>query len=183
MKLFNLIFVLILACSGLSAQKYFTKSGHILFASDAPLEKIEGHNDKATCVIDATNGKMEWAVLVKAFRFEKALMQEHFNENYMESSKFPKAKFKGQIENIESVNFSNDGTYPIDVTGQLTIHGVTQELIAKAKIKILNGEVEGTSLFNLLVADFEIDIPGVVKDNIAKEVTITVSANYQLLDK
>ena len=91
----NLFFLLLatLFCLNLSAQKFFTREGKISFYSDAPMEKIEAHNQQATSVIDIESGRMEFAVLIKAFQFEKALMQEHFNENYMESSKYPKATF------------------------------------------------------------------------------------------
>ena len=90
--------------SALLGQKYFTKDGKVSFYSDALMEKIEAHNTKAASVIDAENGQMEFAVLIKAFQFEKALMQEHFNENYMESSTYPKASFKGKIEDPVSSN-------------------------------------------------------------------------------
>lgn len=183
MKTINILLLVFLFAASLNGQKYFTKQGHISFTSNAPLEKIEAENHKATCVIDTDTGKMEWAVLIKAFNFEKALMQEHFNENYMESSKYPKATFKGTIDDIESVDFATDGNYTVNVTGHLTIHGVTQDLATNAEFRILNGEVKGSSLFTILVADYEIDIPKVVKDNIAKEVEISVNANFQELKK
>ena len=95
-QFFILLVALVSFQSGI-AQKYFTRNGNISFHSDTPMEKIEGHNKNSTAVIDAESGKLEFAVLIKAFHFEKALMEEHFNENYMESNKFPKASFKGQI--------------------------------------------------------------------------------------
>ena len=80
-----------------TAQKYFSKTGQIYFVSDTPMEKIEATNKSSNCVLDMASGKLEFGVLIKGFQFEKALMQEHFNENYMESNKFPKSIFKGQV--------------------------------------------------------------------------------------
>src|SRR5690606_25912300 len=112
----NLIVVLLIGLIApvLNAQgKYFTKEGKISFSSDAPMEKIEAHNRKANSVIDAASGKMEWSVLIKAFQFEKALMQEHFNENYMESDKFPKAVFKGVIQQHDKIDWTKDGVHNV----------------------------------------------------------------------
>src|SRR4051794_12837879 len=102
----KIIITLILAIvtTGTFAQKFYTKSGKISFNASSPLEKIEAVNDKATVVLDVSNGAMEVAVLMKAFAFEKALMQDHFNENYVESDKYPKATFKGTVVNISSVS-------------------------------------------------------------------------------
>lgn len=164
----------------ISAQKYFTREGKISFSSEAPVEKIEANNHSATSVLDVETGKMEFAVLIKAFQFEKALMQEHFNENYMESSKFPKAIFKGEIVDLSAVNFSKNGTYPVKVKGDMTIHGVTNALEASGSITISNGQISASSDFEVAVADYNIQIPAVVRDNIAKTVQIAVRLDYQL---
>jgi hypothetical protein len=96
-----------------SAQKlFFTKNGHVDFFSSTPLENIKADNDKVTSVINITTGDIEFSILNMAFQFKKALMQEHFNENYMESSKYPKSTFKGKLVNLDQVNFDVDGTYP-----------------------------------------------------------------------
>ncbi|PHN07954.1 YceI family protein [Flavilitoribacter nigricans] len=165
----------------LFSQKYFTRAGKVTFTSEAPLEKIEAANEKATSVLDAASGKMEFAVLIKAFQFEKALMQEHFNENYMESSTFPKAVFKGQIVNPSAVDFSKDGIYEVKVAGDMTIHGVTKTIEVPGKIRIERGEISASSVFELTVADFNIKIPAVVRENIAKTVAVSIDLNYELL--
>lgn len=178
----KLIFVFLFAAfaaNGLMAQKYFTRDGKVSFYSDAPLEKIEAHNNSATSVIDTESGRLEFAVLIKGFQFQKALMQEHFNENYMESSKFPKAVFKGRITNPEAVDFSKDGKYTALVSGEITIHGVTQPLETQALIIVEDGKLKAESKFPLTVADFNIEIPGVVRDKIAKTVLVTVRCEYQ----
>lgn len=173
--------LLFISGQALLAQKYFTREGKITFTSEAPLEKIEAKNEKATSVIDIASGKMEFAVLIKAFQFEKALMQEHFNENYMESSTYPKATFKGKIKDTAAVDFSSDGTYDVVVTGNITIHGVTRDIEAPGTIAIENGDISASSTFELTVADFDIKIPAVVRENIAKTVTVMVDLNYELL--
>jgi polyisoprenoid-binding protein YceI len=163
------------------SQKYFSKAGKVSIISDAPLEKIEAHNTTASTVIDISTGAMEWGVLIKSFAFEKALMQEHFNENYMESATYPKAKFKGQIDNLPQIKWQQDGEYPAEVSGQLEIHGVTQPVKVSGKIKIHQGKVSAQSQFVMKVADYGIEIPKVVAENISKTVTIHVEADYQLL--
>jgi hypothetical protein len=165
------------------SQKYFTRDGKIAFYSDAALEKIEAHNNSATSVLDMASGAMEFAVLIKGFQFEKALMQEHFNENYMESDKYPKALFKGKFDGFTAANLTKDGNYPVNVKGQLTIHGITKDVNVKGQFTVKGGALTGNASFNVLVADYGIKIPAVVKDNIAKEVRIDVNCNYQVFNK
>ncbi|KAA3624090.1 MAG: YceI family protein [Bacteroidetes bacterium] len=159
-------------------QKIFTREGKISFYSEAQKESIQAHNSKATSIIDVSSGRMEFAVLIKAFQFEKALMQEHFNENYMESSKFPKAVFKGEINNLEAIDFKKDGTYPADIKGNITIHGVTKPIEAKGSFVVSGNSIKGESTFEVTIADFDIEIPALVRENIAKVIRIDVSCNY-----
>lgn len=178
----TLIFCCAAACTSVFAQdKYFTKTGQISFFSSTPMENIEAHNTKATSVLDAKSGKMEFATLMKAFEFKKALMEEHFNENYVESAKYPKAFFSGTITNLKDVNFQKDGTYKVNVKGNLTLHGVTKEVEAPGTITVQNGEVKGISTFTVSPEDFKIEIPKLVRDKIAKQIKITVNADYQAL--
>ena len=174
-------------CAGLSfsqAQKlYYTRSGHVDFFSSTPMENIKADNDKVTSIIDINTGDIEFTMLNMAFQFEKALMQEHFNENYMESSKFPKSTFKGKIINLAGINFSQDGTYPAEVTGKITIHGVTKDHSAKGNIIVSNGKFRIQSLFTLKPEDFNIAIPNLVRDKIAKEIKVTVDNSYEPYSK
>lgn len=158
------------------AQKFFTRDAKIQFNSDAPMEKIEAVNKSGTAVVDVQTGKMEWKVLIKNFIFEKALMQEHFNENYMESSKFPSATFKGAITDLSSVNFGKDGSYNVKAKGTMEIHGVKKEVEVPGTITVKGSAVSVKSNFIASVADYNIDIPGVVRDKIAKEINVTVDA-------
>ena len=182
----KLIFCLILTTSVLTtvqAQKYFTREGKVSFFSEAPLEKIEAHNESATSVLDAETGKMEFAVLIKAFQFEKALMQEHFNENYMESNTYPKAIFKGAIVDYNADMIQSDGEHKVKVEGDLTIHGETKAVETEAVFEIKNGKVKAGTEFEVAVADYGIKIPKVVVENIAKIVQIKVDVDYQLFNK
>jgi polyisoprenoid-binding protein YceI len=170
-----------MATTSFAQKKYFTRNGKVSFYSKAPLENIEAHNKSASSVIDGATGKMEMAVLIKGFEFEKALMQEHFNENYMESSKYPKAVFKGQIKDASKVNFTKDGTYNVNVAGVMDLHGVKKDMTATGTITVKSGAVSARSEFNILLEDFKIKIPGVVKDKVSKSVKIVVDGAYTTL--
>jgi hypothetical protein len=173
------VIALVLVAQLAIGQKYFSKTGKVTFHSKAPTETIEATNTSANTVIDVATGAMEWAVLIQGFKFDKALMQEHFNENYMESGTYPKAKFKGKIDNLSAVNFTKDGQYNVDVSGQLEIHGVTKPVTTKGTITVKSGQISANSKFKVLLADYGIEIPKVVAENIAKEVDIDVQASYQ----
>ena len=175
----------ILAMAGIQgyAQKYFTRDGIVSFFSDASVEKIEAVNTKAASVLDSETGQIEFAVLIKSFHFEKALMEEHFNENYLESNKFPKATFKGTIINLAQINFSKNGEYHATVQGDLTIHGVTKSIQTEGVLVVSNGSFHATSEFEIAVADYDIEIPKVVRENIAKIVRIQVDMHYKLMEQ
>ena len=130
-------------------------------------------------MLDISTGTIEFAVLMKAFEFEKALLQEHFNENYVESDKFPKANFKGTITNFSDVKWTVDGEYPVTATGKFTLHGVTKDVTSKGKITVKAGAISATSTFNILISDYNITIPSVVKDKINNSVKIDVTSNYK----
>ena len=176
MFLFTAAFCLIAFAA--SAQKFGTRAGKVAFYSTAGLEEIEAHNSSATSAIDAATGKIQMAVLVKGFMFEKALMQEHFNENYLESDKYPKASFDGMITNISAVKFKKDGTYPITIKGKLTMHGVTKDIETTGSIVVKGGKVSASALFNVKCEDYNIAIPAAVKDKIAKVTKIAVNCDY-----
>ena len=182
-KLIATIVIFSFSFVSLQAQKYFSKTGEISFHSSTPIEDIEAISNSASTVFDLESGKIQWAVLIKSFEFEKALMQEHFNENYMESSKYPKGVFKGSVKNYESIDFTKDGLYEAEVTGTLEIHGKLNTVETTASFKVENGKVTATSNFKIAVADYGIEIPSVVKDNIAKEVEVKINTNYELLEK
>ena len=161
--------------------KFYTKTGKISFISKAPLEEIEGKNKTVTAVVDSKTGAMQFALQMKGFEFEKQLMQQHFNENYVESDKYPKAEFKGTISNNSSINYSKDGTYPAKVKGKLTIHGITKDVETTGTLKINGGKIDANSTFNVLISDYNIKIPAVVKDKVSNTIKITVDCNLEPL--
>jgi polyisoprenoid-binding protein YceI len=167
----------------ISAQTFFTREGNVSFFSETPMENIEAHNSKATAVLDTEKGRLEFAVLIQAFQFEKALMQEHFNENYMESNKYPKAVFKGSVDGFEQGKWNADGTYAVQITGEMTIHGVTKTLTVPGTIIRENGVFRAKSSFPIVVSDFGIVVPSVVRDNIAKEVRVDVDVQLAPLNR
>jgi polyisoprenoid-binding protein YceI len=160
------------------AQKYFTRTGHISFFSETSMENIEAHNKTVTAIFDVATKKIQFAVTMKSFVFEKALMQEHFNENYVESDEFPKATFSGSIPDLENANFEKDGVYNVTVKGQLTIHGVTKEIEVPAKFVVLNGKVNGEAQFQLNPEDYDITIPAVVREKIAKQLLVDIQMDF-----
>ena len=175
--------ITLIALSNIQAQKFYTKTGEVSFFSKTAIEDIQAVSNSAATVYDSESGKLQWSILIKSFEFQKALMQEHFNENYMESSKFPKAIFKGEVKDFQSLSLDQNGTYLMEVRGNLTIHGETNEIITKATFNVVDGTITGTSTVSVLLSDYKIEVPAVVRDNIAKEIKITINAEYELLDK
>jgi len=180
----NLIAVvaLLIATASTHAQdRYFTKSGKIEFFSKAPMEDIEAKNKTATAVIDTKTGAIQFAVQMKGFEFQKALMQEHFNENYVESDKYPKAEFKGTITNNSDINYSKPGTYTANVKGKMTLHGVTKDVETTGTIKVAADHLDASSSFSILLSDYNIKIPNIVKDKISNNIKITVDTRLEPL--
>lgn len=170
-----LVFSVLMSTIILKAQdKYYTKSGNISFYSKTPLEDIEAEHKSAVCVLDAKSGTLQFTVLIKGFEFENEEMQEHFNEDYLESDKYPKGEFKGQILNNLSINYTKPNSYPVNLKGQLTIHGVTKEVQTTGTIKVATDGLIATSSFVIRVADYNIKIPSLVEDKVAKTVKIIV---------
>ncbi len=182
-RLFLLYALVCFSASSAAGQKYFTKSGVVKFFSDSPLEKIEAVNSTGSAVMDVSSGKVEFAVLINAFQFEKALMQEHFNENYMESSKYPKAVFKGEIKDISTYNFENPGKFTMAVSGDMTIHGVTKSFTTPVDVTIDAKGLHAASKFVVLCSDYNIKIPALVKDNISNKIEVSLKATFQKLKK
>lgn len=162
-------------------QRYITKTGHIWFHSDAPLETIEAHNNQVNAAMDIKSGAIVFKVLMKSFVFEKALMQEHFNENYVESTKYPSATFQGKITNIDQINLTKPGTYDAEISGELTIHNVTNKITEKGTFEVTPELIHGKSKFSIHIADYNISIPEVVAGKIAEVVDIYVDIQMKEL--
>jgi YceI-like domain len=178
-KIIFFIAISITTSAIVSAQEkvYKTKSGVIKFFSSTPLEKIEGVNSQVTSMLNDKSGQFVFLLLQKGFKFDNSLLEDHYNENYIESSKFPKADFKGNITNIATVNFAKDGTYPVTVTGKLTIHGVTKDITQSGTIEVKAGKVVAKSIFKIKVKDFGIK-GEYIGDKIATEVETTVVCKF-----
>jgi len=183
MKALSISLLLLLVAGTIYSQdKYFTKSGKIFFqCAKSPLEKVEATNKSTTCVLDTKNGNMQFAVMMKGFEFEKALMQEHFNENYVESTRFPKSDFKGQITNNGEIDYSRDGTYTARVKGKLQIHGEVKDVETTGAIVIRNGKISSSATFTVLLSDYNIGIPSLVGDKISNTVNIAVECSLEPL--
>ncbi len=159
---------------GFGQGKFYTKSGKVSFFSSAPMENIEAKNKSSVCLLDTKTGDLQLAVLLKGFEFRKALMQEHFNSDYVESDQYPKSEFKGQITNNNAVNYSLKGAYPVTIKGRLTIHGVTKDIETKGSIEVKDGKLQANAGFNILIADYKITVPKLYRDNISKTIKISV---------
>lgn len=177
--IFFLCAICLLGSQKIYSQKYFTKTGEVSFYSSTPLEDIKAVSHTAMSVMDLSTGQIEWAVLVRSFGFRKALMEEHFNENYMESSKFPKAKFKGRFPVDQILKLNQTGIYEILVSGDLEIRGHQKSVEAIVKFDITENGITAVCEFEIEPQDFGIKIPSIVKKNIAKIIEVKVSAEYE----
>ena len=174
-----LIAVTLLSTSLSAQDRYFTKYGKISFYSKAIIENIEAHNRSITCVLDTKTGNVQFSVPIKGFEFEKALMQEHFNENYLESDKYPKGEFKGQIVNNAEIDYTKDGVYNAKVKGKLTIHGQTNEVETDGKITKEGNKIIVSTEFNVRLPDYKIKNEKL--QNISNNIQITVNCSLDPL--
>jgi hypothetical protein len=163
-----------------SQEKVSTKTGQIIFEASVPsFEEVKATNNNVSAILDTRTGAFASLALVKGFRFKVALMEEHFNENYIESDTYPKAVFKGKIENFD-IGSVNESPKEFMISGTISLHGVTNELKTPVTIQKVDGEFKLTTRFVLRPADFNIKIPGIVSNKIAEEVN--VRADYTLKD-
>ena len=179
MKILTFILVSILTCTQtVHAQSYLTKNGKISFFSKTDIENIDAVNNQVVSVITLQTGSIAFSVLINGFFFKKALMQEHFNENYMESAKYPKAVFKGTITDISKINFTKDGSYNTTVTGDLNMHNVTNKITVPGVIMVKAGKISVNTSFKIKLDDYKISVPKIVEGNISKTIEIKVDCNY-----
>ncbi|HET9431875.1 MAG TPA: YceI family protein, partial [Chitinophagaceae bacterium] len=148
MIFFNCILLLLVSGSLTAQGKFYTKGGKISFFSSTSMEDIEAINRSVTALLDTKSGDLQFSLLMKGFEFKKALMQEHFNAKYVESDKYPRAQFKGQVINNTQINYSADGSYDARVKGKLTIHGQTKDIEIPGTIIVKDGKPVLNSVFN-----------------------------------
>ena len=173
--------LLLLTAQFCAAQKYICKNGNTSFFSETPVENIEALSTEASSAYDSKTGDMVIVIPIKSFKFEKSLMQEHFNENYLESDKYPKAFFKGKIAEAASLDLSKDGNYKVNAVGKLTIHNVTKDVKIPGSISIKNGKINMDSKFTVRCADYAIKIPKLVMVKVAEEIQVTINNSYNPL--
>lgn len=178
-RLLSLLLLLLAGIVSFAGKKagsiYEIKDGSVYFKSDAPLELIEARSSKLKGLIDIEKQTFAFSVLSESFEgFNSALQREHFNENYLESNKYPKSTFSGKI--IEKVDLSKDGEYIVRAKGKLMIHGVEQERIIRSTITVKKGIVSIHSSFTVLLQEHNITIPRVVHQKIAEEISVEINA-------
>ncbi|GAA4383924.1 YceI family protein [Hymenobacter koreensis] len=170
-----LLVLLVVSQPGWAQAKYMTKTGRVSFFSTSIIEDIEAHNTAVAAVLDLGTGQMAFSAPIKEFTFKRSLMQEHFNENYMESGKFPRATFTGRFTGADAAMLAKSGSHPVQVEGTLTLHGVAKHVKVAGTMEQKNGQVLAFAFFSVAPADYGIDIPMLVRENIAKIVSIKVS--------
>jgi hypothetical protein len=173
-KLFKYaVYAVVLLTSATYAQKYSTRTGNLKFEASVPsFEEVAAGNKAASAVLESSKGELAVLALMKGFRFKVALMEEHFNESYVESDKYPKATFKGKIEGFDITKLTEEGKQ-FNISGDLTLHGRTKKITDTAKISKTGDTVTIVGSFEVKPADFEIEIPKLVSKKVAEKVTIT----------
>jgi len=160
------------------SQKYVSEKSNITFFSSAPLEDIKARNQKARSVFDAATGQIVFSVPIKEFKFRKSLMQEHFNEKYMESDTYPKGTFSGSIKDF-TPGVANPNTV---AEGEFEIHGVKKKVRISGMLDLRNDKLKLESKFIIKVEDYDIEIPSLLFQNIAEEVEVTISFEYKIYE-
>lgn len=171
-----LLTICLVAWSVSSQKRYMTKEGYISFFSHTLVEDIKADNNQALSIIDMETGEMAVQVLMRSFQFKKALMQQHFNDSYVESHKFPKARFSGKISNLDGLDADNPET---EIHGTLEVHGKEKEISVLARVEKNADKIRIRGEFTVEVADFDIKIPAVVRNNIARTIKVTFDLEHE----
>ncbi|HVB03208.1 MAG TPA: YceI family protein [Chitinophagaceae bacterium] len=165
-----------LAAAGQNKDVWITRNAQLGFFSSGPIENISATSNQAVSAMNIKTGEVFFKVLISTFQFRNSLMQEHFNEDYLQSDKYPYAQFKGTIVDIPDL--SKDGTFPVTIQGQLTIHNVTRAYTVKGNLEVKGGKITASTKFDVRLSDHDITIPRLVIENIAEVVQVTVMAIY-----
>lgn len=168
------------AALGQSPKKYIDRTGSANFVADGIIkDDVQAKTNTVTAVLDPATGQVQVRIPVNSFVFRKALMQEHFNENYLESHQFPFANYKGQIAQWDATKLQKSGTQKIRFEGKLEIHGITKDVVESGTMEVGNGQIRMTTDLKVAVADFGIKVPALVRDKIAKEAAVHVEVNLK----
>lgn len=174
-KISKLLLVLVVGLQvSAYGQNLTSKNAKVRFFSSTPIEDIKAASDNGIVVLITQTGAIAFQIPIKSFEFSKGLMREHFNENYMESDKYPYAKFNGKLN--EKIDFTKDAEYNVSVTGTLLIHGVSKQRTIPGKIKVKNGNAQIITAFDVACVDHNIKIPRLVMTKIAEIIKVSVDA-------
>lgn len=176
MKYLIILLTFLVSWNSEAQDRLIDKAGKIRFFSEAPLEDIEATTNEALAALDMSSQQVAVSMWMKTFHFDKSLMEEHFNENYVESDKYPKATFTGTL--MQSVDYSKKGTIEVPVEGKMTIHGVTNPVKSIVKLEISDKVIKAETVFVIAVADYKVKIPSIVIENIAEEVEVTANFSF-----
>lgn len=175
-KLYIVLVFLFFVQTSIAQDKFFTKEGYVSFFSHTIVEDIKADNQQVLSIVDTITGEIAIQLLMRSFQFKKALMQEHFNENYIESYKYPKATFNGKILNFNELF---DENFETEIKGILLIHGQEKEISTIVKVTKKKERLILTGHFMVEVADFDIKIPSIVANNIAKTIEVTFELKHK----
>ncbi len=173
-KYFFLVAAILIASMALHAQIYLGKTCAISFFSKGPIEDIAAVNKSSKPIFNSATGEVAIKITIKGFEFDKKLMEEHFNEKYMESDKYPYATFGGKVN--EKIDYTKEGTNKVTVTGKLNMHGVEKERTIDGTVTVKGGEIMFDSKFMVALKDHKVEIPTLVAQNIAETVEVTVKS-------
>ena len=173
----RLILICLLFSTQLIAQQFYSNKGQISFFSEAPLEDISAVNENVSAIIDSQTGGFAFRVKIVDFTFPNSLMQEHFNESYLESEKYPLSTFTGVIDDFSDLDLSNEQN--LVVNGSLSMHGISKVAQMKANAKMINDELHISSTFDVALEDYDIDIPKIMMYKIAEVIQVVVDMKLQ----
>lgn len=180
-NLITYLIIILFSSTIIGQSKYYTKDGSIIFEASVPsFEEVKAKSNTVSAVLDIDSGDIAALALVKGFRFKVALMEEHFNESFAESDKFPKATFQGKIDDFSFEKLSSNSKI-FTLNGNLTFHGKTVAINPKIAISYDKNSIRLTSNFILIPEDFDIKIPSIVRKKVADTVEVTV--NFILIQK
>ncbi|MBK6834524.1 MAG: YceI family protein [Bacteroidetes bacterium] len=183
MKKIVLLSAAVLFTLASKAQIYMAKTSEITFFSEARLENIDAKNTTGKPVMDAKSGRFSVKVSMKGFKFKSGLMEEHFNETYVESDKFPYAVFEGKIKDNDKIDYTKDGVYDVVVEGKMTMHGETKDVTVTGKLTIKGTQILIDSKFKIKLADYKVIVPSGKLANIAETVDVTIKSTLDPFKK
>ena len=179
MRIYKYFLILILTTANAQVSSlFYTNKGQISFKSESKQELIRASSNEMQGIIDEDKKTFVFKVQIRTFNgFNSALQQEHFNEKFLESEKFPQATFMGKI--IENIDFKKDGVFEIRAKGKLWIHGVENERIIRSIVTIKNGIAKIQSHFTVALSDHNIKVPRVVHEKVSSEISVDISAELK----